>query len=51
MNKKYFENKDIILKLALVLNKELFDSNKISFKLFKYTNEEILKKLNMSDVA
>ena len=39
------KNKEIILNVALSLNKELFDENKISYKMFKYTEENILKKL------
>ena len=39
------KNKEIILDVALTLNKELFDENKISYKMFKYTEENILKKL------
>lgn len=39
------KNKEIILNVALYLNKELFDENKISYKMFKYTEENILKEL------
>ena len=39
------KNKEIILNVALSLNKELFDENKISYKMFKYTEENILKEL------
>lgn len=39
------KNKEIILSVALSLNKELFDENKISYKMFKYTEENILKEL------
>ena len=41
------KNKEIILEVILSLNKELFDENKISYKTFKYTEENILKELNM----
>ena len=40
------KNKEIILRVALSLNKELFDENKISYKMFKYTEEALLKELN-----
>lgn len=49
MNRKYMNKEDIILNLAFVFNKELFNAKKISFMLFKYTNDELLKKLNLSD--
>ena len=39
------KNKKIILELALTLNKELFDENKISYKMYKYTEENIFKEL------
>lgn len=40
-----YKNKEILLEVALSLNKELFDENKISYKMFKYTEENILKEL------
>lgn len=40
-----YKNKEIFLNIALFLNKELFDENKISYKMFKYTEENILKAL------
>ncbi len=39
------KNKEILLEVALTLNKELFNENKISYKIFKYTEENILKEL------
>lgn len=39
------KNKEIILELALALNKELSDENKISYKMFKSTEESILKQI------
>lgn len=39
------KNKKILLSVALFLNKELFDENEISYKIFKYTEENILKDL------
>mgnify|MGYP004481666373 FL=1 len=39
------KNKEILLEVALYLNKELFNENKISDKMFKYTEENILKEL------
>lgn len=36
----------IILEVALFINKELFDEKKISYRIFKYTEEEIMKKIN-----
>lgn len=40
-------NKQIILEVALIINKELFDENKISYKMFKYTEDNILKELKI----
>ena len=46
-----YKNKEILLEVALSLNKELFDENRISYKMFKYTEENILKELRIvSDV-
>ena len=36
------KNKEILLEVALTLNKELFNENKISYKMFKYTEDNIL---------
>lgn len=44
------KNKKIILEVALYLNKELFDENKISYKIYKYTEENILKELRNFNV-
>lgn len=44
-NEVKYKNKEILLEVALSLNKELFDENKISYKLFKYTEGNILKEL------
>lgn len=41
-----YKNKEILLEVALTLNKELFDERNISYKMFKYTEENILKELN-----
>ena len=46
-----YKNKQILLNVALSLNKELFDENKISYKMFKYTEENILKKLKIVSVS
>ncbi len=46
-----YKNKEILLEVALSLNKELFDENKISYKLFKYTEENILKELKICNVS
>ena len=40
------KNKEIILNIALALNQELFDENKISYQIFKYTENNLLKDLN-----
>ncbi len=40
------KNKEILLEVASSLNKELFEENKISYKIFKYAEENILKDLN-----
>lgn len=39
------KNKEILLEVALTLNKELFNDNKISYKMFKNTEESLLKRL------
>lgn len=39
------KNKEILLEVALILNKELYEENKISYKVFKYTEKSILKEL------
>lgn len=44
------KNKEILLEVALSLNKELYDENKISYKIFKYTEENILKELKICNV-
>lgn len=46
-----YKNKEILLEVALSLNKELFDENKISYKIFKYTEENILKELKICNVS
>lgn len=44
-------NKKILLEVALTLNKEMFNENKISYKMFKYTEENILKELNNRNLS
>lgn len=44
-------NKEILLEVALTLNKELFDENKISYKMFKYTEENILKEMKSHSLS
>lgn len=39
------KNKEIILNVALSLNKELYEENKISYKMYKYTENNLLKEL------
>ncbi len=46
-----YKNKEILLEVALSLNKELFDENKISYKMFKYVEENILKELKICNVS
>lgn len=46
-----YKNKEILLNVALSLNKELFDENNISYKMFKYTEENILKELKICNVS
>ncbi|MBO5183822.1 MAG: hypothetical protein J6B64_05475 [Bacilli bacterium] len=46
-----YKNREILLEVALSLNKELFDENKISYKMFKYTEENILKELKIVSVS
>lgn len=47
MNSKVIKtkNKEILLEVALFLNKELFNENKISYRMFKHTEENLLKDL------
>lgn len=45
------QNKKILLEVALSLNKELFSENKISYKMFKYTEENILKELKIVNIS
>ena len=45
------KNKEILLEVALNLNKELFNENKISYKMFKYTEKNILKELKICNVS
>ncbi|MGM9834836.1 MAG: hypothetical protein ACI31M_03570 [Bacilli bacterium] len=45
------KNKEIILEVALTLNNELFNENKISYKMFKYTEENILKELKICGIS
>ncbi len=40
------KNKEILLEVALTLNKELLDENKITYKMFKSAEENILKQLS-----
>lgn len=46
-----YKNREILLNVALFLNKELFDENKISYKMFKYTEENILRELKIYNVC
>lgn len=45
-----YKNKEILLNVALSLNKELFDENKVSYKMFKYAEENILKELKICNL-
>ena len=45
------KHKEILFEVALSLNKELFDENKISYKMFKYTEENILKDLKILSIS
>ncbi len=38
-------NEELLLKVALFLNRELFDESKISYKMYKYAEDNILKEL------
>lgn len=59
MNNNYFieskelknKNKEILLEIALILNKELFKDVKISYKMFKYTEKNILKELKNCNLS
>jgi len=35
----------LILKLALVFNKQLYDENQITYQMYKYTLDNLLKEL------
>lgn len=35
----------LILKLALVFNKQLYEENKITYQMYKYTEDNLLKEL------
>ena len=39
------KHRQIILEVALILNKELFDEKKITYRVYKFTEENILKKI------
>ena len=41
------KNQEILINVALLLNKDLFNDNKISYKMYKYTEENILKELKI----
>ena len=45
------KNKEILLEVALTLNKELFNENKISYKMFKYTEDNILKEFKSCNLS
>lgn len=45
------KNKEILLEVALTLNKELFNENKFSYKMFKYTEDNILKELKSCNLS
>lgn len=36
------KTKEILLNVAITINKELFEDNKISYEAFKYTEEQLL---------
>ncbi len=44
---KNIQKKAFLLEVALSLNQELFDEHKISYQMFKYTEENILSKLKI----
>lgn len=50
INNNYLNNeKDILLfEVALTLNKELFDEKIISYKVYKFTEEKLLKQLSIT---
>ena len=39
--------KEIYLEIALSINKEIYESNYIPYHIYKSTEEELLKKLNL----
>ena len=40
-------NRKIILEIALLINKELFNEERISYKVFKCAEESILKQIKL----
>lgn len=44
-NKTDEKKKEILLEVSLSINKELYNENKISYKMYKLTEEKILKEL------
>ena len=45
VSSQIIKNKKILLEVALTLNKEMFNENKISYKMYIYTESNILKEL------
>lgn len=39
------DNKIIILKIAFIINKELYDENKITYQIYKHVETRILKEI------
>ena len=39
------DNKIIILKIAFIINKELYDENKITYQIYKCVETRILKEI------
>lgn len=39
------KKKEILLEVSLSINKELYNENKISYKMYKWAEEKILKEL------
>ena len=42
--------KEIYTEIAITLNKLMYENNKISFSMYKKTNDELVKKLYNKDI-
>ena len=47
IRKNFNTNKQLYIELALVINKQMYDDNEISYNIFKITEDILLKKSRM----